>query len=148
MKAAKITVRVLVILLTSVWGFFFGILAPIVLMNGDLEVSSHYIMKVWLVAAIAGYFVPCFLIMLGRAKIAACFAIAGTALTLFIHVILEPITVENASFMYLPQIFITILIILYVFITNPHYISDIKQKRYERLNAPAPSILSKHEKEK
>jgi hypothetical protein len=142
MNTGKKTIRILAILLSSVWGIFFGILAPIVIMTSDMGIASHYALRIWIIAAVAGYFAPCFLMMLDKSKIAAVSAVTGTALTLFVHSVFSG---HAQAFMYLPQIFMTILAILYVFVTNPYYLGDIKQKRKERLNAPAPSILDKHE---
>jgi hypothetical protein len=149
MKAAKITIRVIVLFLTSVWGVFFGLIGPVIIMGGDIivsdtggsyvDVSGHFVIRLWVAATIAGYFVPCFLMMLNRTKAAACFALLGTVLTLYIHTILG--TMTEASFMYMPQIFMTILAVIYIFVINPHYITGRIDRRSERLNAPAPSIL-------
>jgi len=143
MKAVKIILKILIILLASVWGVFFGILTPIIIMGGDLPIANHYILKVWIIAAAAGYFMPCFLAMLGKAKTAAVFSAAGTAMTLYLHTVMssmfnpEDLDKIDASFMYLPQIFMTVLTILYIFVINPHYLSG----RNKKINAPAPSIF-------
>lgn len=144
MKAAKITMRILVILFTSVWGVFFGIITPIVIMSDKLlPAGSDYIIVVWLITAVTGYFIPCFLVMLNFSKAAAGFSIAGTILTLYIHSALTSLE-HNASFMYLPQIFMTIFTVIYIFIINHNYIGELNKKRIEKRDAPAPSILSAH----
>jgi peptidoglycan/LPS O-acetylase OafA/YrhL len=140
MKAAKKIIRILVLFMTSIWGVLLGILAPIVIMNSEMEIASHHALRVWLVMAAAGYLAPCFLIMFDKAKIAAASAIAGTALMLYIH---EVFAGHTYTFMYMPQIFMTILAVLYVFAVNPHYITGQVQKRKDKLNAPAPSIFDK-----
>ncbi|MCL2018502.1 MAG: hypothetical protein FWG70_01975 [Oscillospiraceae bacterium] len=151
MKAVKIAIRVLVLLITSTWGIFFGIIAPLVIksnemmvfMEREMTVSSGFILIIWLIAAVLGYLIPCFLMMLDFSRIAACFALSGTLLNLYVHSVLN--RVADISFMYLPQIFITILMILYIFAVNPHYITEANEKRLMRLNAPAPSIIDKNE---
>ena len=149
MKAAKIFIKIVAILLTSVWGVLFGILTPVFIMGGDLPVASHYIIKVWLVMAVAGYLAPCVFVMLDMSRTAAAFSVSGTALSLFIHGVMSsmfnPSDADkiDASFMYLPQIFMTILTILYIFVVNPQYLSGINRKRAAKFNAPAPSIMEK-----
>jgi hypothetical protein len=140
MNTAKIILRFLIILITSTWGVFFGVLAPLFIMGSEMGISEHYILKVWLITAVIGYFAPCVFAMLNMAKIAAVCSIIGTALTLFIH---AEFSEHAQSFMYLPQIFMTILTVIYVVILNPQYIDKKLQKRRERLDAPAPSILEK-----
>jgi hypothetical protein len=126
------------IVLTSIWGVLFGILAPLAVMNSDMGIASHHALRVWLVMAVVGYFAPCLLMMFNKAKLAAAFSVAGTGLALYVHSVFS----EHAeSFMYLPQIFMTILAVIYVFVMNPHYITEPKKKRKDKLNAPAPSIL-------
>ncbi|MCL2698207.1 MAG: hypothetical protein FWE74_09030 [Oscillospiraceae bacterium] len=138
MKAARITIRITVLLLTSVWGVFIGLLGPVIIMNSEMGIASHHALRVWLVASVVGYFMPCFLIMLDKSKTAAAFAATGTVLTLYIHSVFS----EHAhSFTYLPQIFMTILAMVYIFVINPHYIAGVNEKRLAKLNAPAPSIL-------
>jgi hypothetical protein len=140
MKAAKITIRIMVMFLTAVWGLILGIAAPLFIMSSDLGIASHHVLRVWLVMAVVGYFAPCFLMMFDKSKIAAGFSIAGTVMALYIHSVFS----EHAqSFTYLPQIFMTILTLLYIFIINPHYITEVNQKRLAKLNAPAPSIFEK-----
>ncbi|MCL2636742.1 MAG: hypothetical protein FWD48_00075 [Oscillospiraceae bacterium] len=140
MKFAKKIIRIIILLITSVCGVFLGVIAPLFIMNSELGIASHHALRVWLIAAAVGYFAPCFLIMLDKAKLAAACAIAGTALTLYIHAVFS----EHAySFTYMPQIFMTILAVIYVFVINPHYITGRIENRREKLNAPAPSILEK-----
>jgi hypothetical protein len=153
MKAAKITIRILILLLTSIWGVFFGLLTPIYILNEPLFEILHNIAAVWAIMAVVGYFIPCFLVMLDLSKIAAGISIVGTIMTLYIHSALTSLhktgigeESPDASFMYLPQIFMTILTILYVFIINPHYITQAQQKRKDRHNAPTPSILDAPER--
>jgi hypothetical protein len=144
MNAAKKAIRILIIFLTSTWGVFFGILAPIFIKDGDfMPESVIYIANVWFVMAAAGYFAPCFLVMFNLAKSAAVSSVIGTVLALYIHAVMRPVynnheEINDVSFMYLPQIFMTVMTILYVFIVN-----DFKSKREEKHNAPAPSILSR-----
>ncbi|MCL2077815.1 MAG: hypothetical protein FWH08_05345 [Oscillospiraceae bacterium] len=139
MKAAKITVRILVILLTSVCGAVFGILVPVFLMGGDSDGAMRNISVIWIIMSLTGYFAPCFLVMLDFPKLAIAFSLAGTALTLYLHSAIAEF--YTASYMYLPQIFMTVLTVLYFFAVNPQLISGANQKRRDKLNAPAPSIL-------
>ena len=146
MKAAKTIIKILVILLTSVWGVFFGILAPLVFRSDDFYIDIHGIMLVCIIMAIIGYIVPCFLIMLNLSKSAAGFSITGTILMLFIHNSLGKIEQYGVnSVLYLPQIFMTILTIIYIFVLNPQYLEGHKQKHAEKRNAAAPSILDRKE---
>jgi hypothetical protein len=143
MKAAKKIVRILILFLTSTWGVVFGIFAPVIIIRGETPIFSHPIMNVWMIAAVVGYIVPCFLVMLDLYKTAAGFSVAGTVMFLYVHGVLSGMLSRGedsyeASFMYLPQIFMTILTILYIFI-----VTEFGQKRKEELNAPAQSILER-----
>jgi len=145
MKAAKKILRGLIIFHTSTWGIIFGIFVPCVIMLGELDISPHYIMKVWVVMAILGYIIPCFLVMIDCAKIAAAFSVVGTGMVLYIHSVMTGMNNPGedggtgASFMYLPQIFMIVLTVLYIFV-----VYSMKERRADKHNAPAPSILEKN----
>jgi len=126
--------------LSSVWGIIFGILAPLFIINSNMEIASHHALRVWLVMAAVGHLVPCFLVMFDKSKIAAAFSVIGTVLMLYIHSVFSE---HTYSFTYMPQIFMTILTILYIFVINPHYITGVSEKRHAKLNAPAPSVLER-----
>jgi hypothetical protein len=139
-KAAKITIRIIIMFLAAVWGLLLGIAGPLFIMGSDMQIASHHALRVWLVMAVAGLIAPCFLVMLDKSRTAAIFAVGGTALMLYIHTVFAE---HTYTFTYMPQLFMTILTILYVFILNPHYVTEPNQRRRDRLNAPAPSILDK-----
>jgi len=143
MKAAKITIKVLILLLTSVFGLVCGVLVPLMLLSDEYFAVMHGLCAVWLFMSVPGFFIPCFMVMLNFSKIAAGCSVIGTVMTLYIHVnIAEYFT---ASFMYLPQIFMTILTVLFIFVTNPQFLSGYRQKQTDKLNASAPSILDRKE---
>ncbi|MCL2108005.1 MAG: hypothetical protein FWH20_01490 [Oscillospiraceae bacterium] len=139
MKAVKITIKVLVILLTSIWGLIFGLFVPLMMRSDEYFEVMHGILLFWVIMSIVGYFVPCFLVMLNLSKTAAGFSLVGTALALYLHSLITPYF--TGSFMYLPQMFMSIFTILYVFAINPQYF----QKRRDRDNAPAQSVLEKRD---
>ena len=151
MKAAKKLIRILIIFFTSTWGVFFGLLAPFIAKSDGefLPEGYAYVFNIWIIMAILGYFVPCFLVMLDFYKTAAIFSAAGTVLALIIHGILEPLanagedSGSGASFMYLPQIFITILTIIYIFVMR-NMREDKEDKKVKR-NEKAPSILDERQ---
>jgi membrane-bound ClpP family serine protease len=136
---AKKFIRAMVMFLTAIWGLFFGLLGSINMLLYDMgfEFPPH-VPWVWLIMTLIGYFTPCLLIMFDRVKIAAAFSAAGTILMLYIHSVFSDYI---RSVTYLPQIFVTILVIIYIFVVNPHYITEPKKTRKDKLNAPAPSIL-------
>jgi len=145
MKAGKKAIRILIILLTATWGVFLGILAPLIIARGEDPIFRHYVMDVWLIAGIIGYIIPCFLVMLNVYKTAAGFSIAGTVMYLYVHGVMMSLRNREqdyyeASFMYLPQIFMTVMTILNIYI-----MSQISEKKKEQRNAKAPSILDKRE---
>lgn len=127
--------------LTSIWGLLFGIGLPLFAMNSEAEVSAYKgTLWLWIFMAVIGLIAPCLLIMLDKTKTAAGLSAAGTVLALHIHSSLSEYIYSVA---YLPQIFMTILAVLYVFVVNPHYITGQAEKRNAKLNAPAPSIFDK-----
>jgi hypothetical protein len=144
-KAARIIIKIMVLLLASIWGLLLGIGLPLFAMNSGIESAPYSsALIIWLVMTAVGLLAPCFLVMLGKAGIAAAFSAAGTVLTLYIHSRLSEYIYSVA---YLPQIFMTILTTLYIFALNPHYITEPRQKRRDKLNAPAPSILEKRKED-
>lgn len=149
MNVYRVIMKVALILLSGVFGVFFGVLAPLFLMSGAVqpEFAEQAVFRVWLVMAIVGYFIPTVLSMLKFYKTAGVFSVIGTVLALIVHSEIEAMrAVNNAAstaFMYLPQIFVTILLLIYVVLDNyPRVDKYFHEKKLREQNAQAPSVLS------
>lgn len=148
MKRVITFLKISVFLLTSFWGLAMGIFAPICIINGDLlnnpELASHPIFLFWIFNSIL-YISACILLFLNHGKSAAIVSIVAFVGVLIIHSVLDGFrrweSEISASGLYLPNIFITILIIIAAVIMNWSNITDYFIKSEEKKNAPAPSIL-------
>lgn len=155
MKIVKIFLKTLILILTAIWGIIFGIVSPIFLMNSDLSsltVSGHPVFIIWIIMGVIGYIVPCFLIMLKYYKTGIVFSLAGTVLVIVIHSIfmdLKTGTSETSpSFLYLPQIFMTILTVIIAVAENYKAILNVYSGRKTKHDLPSPSVLKGSDEKK
>ncbi len=145
--AGKITViilKVLELILTTIFAVVLGIFGPLCIWYGDIvdsEVASDPSAVWWLVSSIV-YIIGLFVLMFGHSKIAACIhlaAAAGTLLTYRFYIeLMEGFEGNGPTALYMPSLFIAVLTIAIMLVINiPKWI----QKRIERDNEEAPSIL-------
>ena len=94
--------RVVMIIITAIWGIFFGILFPVTMMSGADVVSEPLadspVMILWLVTSVLGFILPCFLTMLGKRRPAIVLSSLGILSILLMHFMLENMKVTPASF--------------------------------------------------
>lgn len=145
MKIFKAVLKVILLILTAIWGMFFGIMAPISIMFGgvvDPTIAEHPIIKVWLINSIIFYVGGTFVTMLGHTKIASILTGIGTIVTFVIYATMESIyancEASSPTTMYMPCIFITIVTLIIMLVTNVPAWLDKKTKEE---NEKAPSIL-------
>jgi Na+/phosphate symporter len=152
MKIFRIILIIFFVLMAAVFGVIFGILAPVALKFGGLvsqELAEHHVLLLWIVGGVIGSILPCVLFVLKRYGIAFLCSAVGTVLILIVHSDFEAMRVESLdssgspSFMYLPQIFTTVLLLLYFGLSQHQRIHAMLDRRERERNAAAPSILSK-----
>jgi hypothetical protein len=152
MRIFRVILIVVFVLMSAVFGVIFGILAPVALKFGGLvspELANHHALLLWMASGIIGSIVPCVLFVLKRYGVAFLCSAAGTVLVLIVHSDFETMrttslnTNASPSFMYLPQIFITVLLLLYFGLSQYKRIHSMLDRREKVRNAAAPSILSK-----
>lgn len=145
MKIFKIILKVILLILTAIWGMFFGIMAPLSIMFGDVvdvTISSNPIIIVWLINSIVFYTGGTFVTMLEHTKIASIMTCIGMIGTFVIYGVMENLYKSSESSspttMYMPCIFITITTLVIMLITNlPKWL----EKKHIEENQKAPSIL-------
>ena len=119
--------------IAAVWGIVFVVLFPVMMLISPVSTNGlpAYVPLLWLITAIAGFVVPCFLIAFKLYKPAAILCAAGAGALLFVHAALP----NNAiMWFYMP-------LLLELPIAVGIAILDHKQKQKEHDNAKAPSIL-------
>lgn len=155
MKIAINILKGLEIVLTAIWGIFFGVLAPLSIMYGDTvdeSIANHFIVKVWLVNSVLCYFVGTIIVMLGLYKTALGFHTAGLITSLVIYGVFEglfnnpelqnsSIKASNPSFLYMPVMFITLTTLAITILANYKKITEKLSQSGNKKYEPAPSIL-------
>lgn len=158
MKALSLILKILIIIATCIWGVACGILFPaVILMSGgeivSEDIAGHHVIPVWLIVSVIGYVLPAAFIICRRYKLAAAFSVAGLVGILYVFTQFASIYAytpdsNGPTELYLPCIFITLGVIALAVINNRDMIKEKLEKRSEKLNAVAPSILGDDEKEK
>ncbi len=154
MKAISIIKKILkfiMLFLAAIWGIGGGILFPaVILATGDNIVSadiaeSPYIV-VWLVTSIVGYVIPSVLVMCRLCKTASVMSVAGFIGTLVVYSGFKELYKytegsNGPTELYMPCIFITIIIIAVTVLENIGKIKESLNDKHEKENAAAPSIF-------
>ena len=140
-KIAVIILKVLELILTTIFAVVLGIFGPLCIWYGDIvdsEVASDPSAVWWLVSSIV-YIIGLFVLMFGRSKIATCIHLAAAVGTLVTyHSFSELYENNHPAALFMPSLFIAVLTIAIMLVINiPKWI----QKRIERDNEEAPSIL-------
>lgn len=147
----KKILKFIMLFLAAIWGIGCGVLFPaVILSTGDSLVSadiaeSPYII-VWLLTSVIGYVIPAVLVMCRLCKIATCLSLCGFIGTLVVYsgfADLYKYTQESngPTELYMPCIFITIIIIAITVLENIGVIKAMLDEKREKENAPAPSIF-------
>lgn len=148
MKIAKIALKVIILIMTSIWGIIFGIFAPLSIRFGDIvspDIAQHYIIIVWLVNSILCYITGTVLIMLNLYKIAAVFHTVGMIVSFVIYGTFEQLyqgnTDKSPATLYMPIIFVTLLTIALAVIANWDKITEKLNSNEKKKYEASPSIL-------
>ncbi len=156
MKAIKIILKVIMLILTAIWGIGCGILFPALMYDtGDdfvsAEIANNPVLIIWLITAIIGYVIPACLVMCKLYKTAASLSLSGFVGILIVYSKFADIYshIEEStgpSGLYLPCIFITIIILAIAVLENTDKISKKLEQHNNSKNAEAPSIFGDNDK--
>lgn len=147
-RVVVIILKVLELILTTIYGLVLGIFAPLIIRGSsdlvDPEICQSPAIIVWLAASIL-YIIGMFTVMLGKSKIATGIhlaALVGTLVANQIFAVLfrDFVGGNPLSGLYLPCVFITILTMAIMLIINIPKVLDAK---VQKENAAAPSIFDK-----
>ncbi len=148
-KVFVIILKVLELIVTTIFAFVLGIFGPLCIWNGDIveaEVASDPSALWWLISSIF-YVVGMFVMMLGHTKTAAVihvFAAAGTLITYsFFIELYKPVNSSGPTMLYMPSLLITLLSIGIMLIVN---VPKWMNRRIEKDSEVAPSILGDSKK--
>lgn len=154
MKAIRTIKKILkgiMLFLAAIWGIGCGILFPavILLVGGDVvpaDIAESPVIVIWLITSIIGYVIPSILVMCKLCKTASVLSIAGFVGTLFVYSGFEKLYQytegsNGPTELYMPCLFITLLIIVITVLENADKIQAMLDGRREKANAAAPSIF-------
>lgn len=156
-KVAVIILKVIELILTTIFALVMGIFAPLSIWYGDIfdaEMVAYPLIGAlimwWLISSIV-YIIGLFFVMSGHSKIATVIhviAAAGTLTTYHFNMQLNMLLFEDTSSsgpipLYMPSLFITVATIGIMLIINvPKWID----KHTQKINEVAPSILEDKKK--
>lgn len=143
-KVAVIILKVIELILTTIYAAVLGIFAPLCIWNGDIvaeEIAADPSAVWWLVSSIV-YIIGMFFVMFGHVKTATVIhiiAAAGTLVTYSCYTkLFENMESRGPTSLYMPSIFITIVTIGIMLIINiPKWVD----RHIEKVNEAAPSII-------
>lgn len=150
MKAISLILKIILLILAAIWGIGCGILFPAVILSsgGQIvaeELASDPVIVIWLVTAVAGFVIPAVLTICRFYKTASVLSLLGFGGILYVYARFAVLYAESETNgpteLYLPCIFITILILLITVIENRGKIKAYLDKKSEEDDRPAPSIF-------
>lgn len=154
MKAIKTIKKILkgiMLFLAAIWGIGCGVLFPavILLVGADVvpaDIAESPVIIIWLITSIIGYVIPSILVMCRLCRTASVLSVIGFAGTLFVYSGFAELYQHTEGSngpteLYMPCIFITLLIIIITVLENADKIKAMLDGRHERKNAAAPSIF-------
>lgn len=143
-RIAVNVLKVLELIVTSIFAFTLGIFAPLCIWNGEQvepELTADPSVLWWMLSSIV-YIIGLFMVMLGHSKTATVIhiiAAGGTFVTYsFFTELYKNAETTGPTMLYMPCLFITMLTIGIMLIINVPIWID---KRIEKENATAPSIF-------
>lgn len=149
--AARIVViilKVLELIVTSIYGLALGIFAPLCIWFGDFdpEIATNPAVAFWFASAII-CIIGTFIVMLGHSKIASIFhavGAVGVLLTYYNYMLLFSEIPDNngPSVLYMPLLFLTVMTVVIMLLIN---VPKWAEKHAQNVNAVAPSILKDEE---
>ncbi len=149
-RMAVIVLKIIELIITSIFCLCLGIFGPITIWFGfdDPDMASQPAVLCWLISSVI-YIAGTVVVMLGHSKTASCIHAAGavgTLVTYYNYMLMFADIPDNngPSVLYMPCLFLTIITVIIMLLINlPKWI----EKRERRINAKAPSILGKDQKE-
>lgn len=152
MKILKIILKIIMMILTAIWGLGCGVLFPaFILATGDeivnAELAGDWVMVVWLITAVIGYVIPAALVMCKLYKTAAGLSVLGFAGILAVYARFAVLYAETENSvgpteLYLPCVIITIFVIIIAVLENLGAIKARLENKLAEKEAAAPSIFS------
>ncbi len=151
MKAISLILKIILLILAAIWGVGCGILFPAVILSsgGELvaeELASDPVIVVWLVTAAVGFVIPAVLTVCRFHKTASVLSLLGFGGILYVYARFAELYAgtegtNGPTELYLPCIFITILILLITAIENRGKLKAYLEKRSAKEEQSAPSIF-------
>lgn len=149
-KVFVIILKVLELIVTTIFAFVLGIFGPLCIWNGDIveaEVAADPSAMWWMISSII-YVVGMFVMMFGHTKTAAVIHIAAAGGTLVTYKLFTELyknaATNGPTMLYMPSLIITVLSVIIMLAVNvPKWID----RRVEQENEEAPSILEDRREE-
>lgn len=148
-KVAVIILKVIELILTTIFALVLGIFAPLCIWFGDIveaEVAADPSALWWMISSIA-YIIGLFFVMFGHSKIATGIhtaAAVGTLITYHYYLrLFDGYDSNGPTTLYMPSIFIAVATIGIMLIIN---IPKWMEKHEKKVNEVAPSILGERKK--
>lgn len=155
MKAISLILKIILLILAAIWGIGCGILFPaMILATGEelvaAAIADDPVIVIWLVTAIVGFVIPAILTICRFYKTASVLSLLGFGGILYVYARFAELyagsETNGPTELYLPCIFMTILILLITAIENRGKIKAYLDKKSEDDDRPAPSIFGDSEK--
>lgn len=156
MKVFGLILKIVLLILAAIWGIGCGILFPaMILSTGDQLVAAPIaedpVIVIWLVTAIVGFVIPAALTVCGLCKTASVLSLLGFGGILVVYARFAELYAgvkgnNGPTELYLPCIFMTILILLITAIENREKIKAVLDHKSEDQDRPAPSIFGDSDK--
>lgn len=148
-KAFVIILKVIELILTTIFALMLGIFAPLCIWFGDIveaEVASDPSAVWWLVSSII-YIIGLFFVMFGHSRIATVIhliAAVGTLMTYHYYLkLFDGFDSNGPTSLYMPSIFIALATVgIMLIIDIPKWL----EKHEKKVNEEAPSILGERKK--
>ena len=150
MKAISLILKIILLILAAIWGIGCGILFPAVILSSDggiiaAELASDSVIVIWLVTAVIGFVIPAVLTICRFYKTASVLSLLGFGGILVVYARFAELyagsETNGPTELYLPCIFMTILILLITAIENREKIKAYLDKKSADDDRPAPSIF-------
>lgn len=150
MKALGLFLKIVLLIFAAIWGIGCGILFPVMILAMGEElvaaaIAEDPVIVVWLVTAVVGFVIPAILTVCGFYKTASALSLLGFGGILYVYARFAELyagsETNGPTELYLPCIFMTILILLITAIENRGKIKAYLDKKSADEDRPAPSIF-------
>ncbi|MCM1335406.1 MAG: hypothetical protein NC084_04835 [Bacteroides sp.] len=151
MRALSVFLKVVLLILAAIWGIGCGVLFPVMILSTGAElvpeaIAADAVIVVWLATAVVGYVIPAILTLCGFYKTASVLSLLGFGGVVAVYARFAALYADTAGSngpteLYLPCIFITILILAVTAIENRERLKSFLDRKSEEKDKPAPSIF-------